>query len=346
VDLRAALDRAGPSPLADAVAAWLRHAGNDGPLAVAYSGGADSTALLVEVARQSGSWSTPVFAFHVHHGLQAAADDFVAHAHAFCRALAPLAEVRFVARRVAVALPAGASVEAQAREARYDALVAMALEHRVAAVALAQHADDQVETMLIALGRGAGVAGLAGMGASFDRGGVRFVRPLLGVPGAPIRTWLVDSGIPFADDPSNADERFTRNRLRRRVLPALEQALPAFRDTFARSARLAAQARALLDEVAVDDAARAGAPPRIVALQALSRARQANALRYWLRRDHATTPTEAQMSELVDVIAACTTRGHGIDLRVGRGFVRRDGERLRFDAADAASPADAAARDT
>jgi tRNA(Ile)-lysidine synthase len=312
---------------------------------VAYSGGADSTALLVELAWRRANdeprSTEPIAAFHVHHGLQPAADRFVAHAEDFCRSLSALAPVHLVVTHVDVALPVGASVEAQAREARYAALAAMANEHGVRTVLLAQHADDQVETMLIALGRGAGIAGLAGMSAEFERDGVRFARPLLGVSGVAIRGWLVEHGITFVDDPSNADERFTRNRLRRRVLPAIEDALPAFRETFARSARLAAQAQTLIDEVAAEDASRVGEPPAIAALRGLSRARQANVVRRWLRVQHATTATEAQIIELLDVVAACVTRGHGIDLRIGRGHVRRDGAHLRFD--PTMPPADAEA---
>ena len=306
------------------------------PIAVAYSGGADSTALLVELARRfagaPAAAPTGPFAFHVHHGLQPAADRFVRHGEDFCRALAPLAPVRFVFEHLHIELPPGASVEAQAREARYAALAAMAKEHGVATVLLAQHADDQVETMLIALSRGAGIAGLSGMAPSFERDGVRFERPLLDVPGPAIRAWLAECGIPFVDDPSNNDERFTRNRVRKRVLPVLERALPAFRATFARSARLVRQAQELIAEVGADDLRHTGDPPAIAALQRMSRARQANVLRHWLRQGHETTPTEAQLVELLDVVAACVTRGHGVDLRVGRGFVRREGDRLRFDA--------------
>ncbi len=272
----------------------------------------------------------------MHHGLQPAADRFVAHAEDFCRSLSAITPVQLVVARVAVPLPTGASVEAQAREARYAALVSLAKQNSVSTVLLAQHADDQVETMLIALSRGAGVAGLAGMSVAFERDGVRFARPLIGVSGVALRGWLVQHGIPFVNDPSNADERFTRNRLRQRVLPAIEAALPAFRDTFARSARLAAQAQALIDEVAAEDATRVGEPPDIAALQRLTHARQANVLRRWLRVHHTTTPSEAQLVELLDVIAACVTRGHGIDLRIGRGHVRRDGAHLRFDPLDSA----------
>jgi tRNA(Ile)-lysidine synthase len=132
------------------------------------------------------------------------------------------------------------------------------------------------------------------------------------------------------DDPSNADIAFTRNRIRRVVMPALEQAFPQFRDTFARSARHAAQAQELLDEVAAQDLRGMDGLPRITSLQALSRPRQANVLRHWLRSVHAQTPSAAQMDELLDQVAACATRGHAIRLKVAGGYVTRDGPTLQF----------------
>jgi tRNA(Ile)-lysidine synthase len=114
------------------------------------------------------------------------------------------------------------------------------------------------------------------------------------------------------------------------VLPALAEALPAFRETFARSAAHAAQAQEVLNEVAAQDLAQVGVPPRIHALQQLSRARQALVLRHWLRQHHATTPSTAQLHELLDQVVACTTRGHRLHLKVGQGFVERDGVGLIF----------------
>lgn len=293
------------------------------PLAVALSGGADSTALLVAAARR---WPGEVMAFHVHHGLQAAADDFERACQALCTGLAvPLRVLRVDARGAP-----GESPEDAARVARYDALHRMALAHGARTVALAQHADDQVESVLLALSRGAGLAGLAGMRASWERDGVQYARPSLEVAAADIRQWLRDAGIPWVEDPTNADEQFTRNRIRARLLPALAAAFPSYRDTVARSARHAAQAQALLEEVAAQDLAGAGDPPRIDALRAMSRARQANLLRHWLRAAHGQQASTAQLEELLDQLEACATRGHNIRLRVGRGFVIREGAVLRF----------------
>ena len=297
------------------------------PLAVALSGGADSTALLVACARR---WPGQVRAVHIHHGLQTAADGFEAHCRVLCQAL----EVPLAVRRVQAQHAPGQSPEDAARKARYGALAEAVHTQwpQVRDVALAQHADDQIETLLIALSRGAGLPGLASMPAQWQRQGLNWHRPWLKLPGAALREWLQQQGQSWVEDPSNSLERFTRNRIRARLLPALAEALPAFRETFARSAAHAAQAQEVLNEVAAQDLALVGVPPRIQPLQQLSRARQALVLRHWLRLHHATTPSSAQLHALLDQVAACTTRGHRLHLKVGMGFVQRDGVGLFWQA--------------
>jgi tRNA(Ile)-lysidine synthase len=298
------------------------------PFAVGFSGGADSTALLWACARR---WPGQVRAVHIHHGLQDAADAFEAH----CRALCQQLNVPLAVRRVQAGHAPGQSPEDAARKARYAALAEAVPSEwpEVQDIALAQHADDQVETLLIALSRGAGLPGLASMPSHWQRQGLNWHRPFLGVPGAALRAWLQSQGHGWVEDPSNTDESFTRNRIRARVLPALAEALPAFRETFARSAKHAAQAQEVLNEVAAQDLAHIGVPPRIEALQRLSRARQALVLRHWLHQQHATTPSTAQLNALLDQLTACTTRGHRIHLKVGVGFVQRDGQQLSWQAA-------------
>lgn len=294
------------------------------PLAVAYSGGADSTALLQACAQR---WPGRVVAIHVHHGLQAAADGFESHCRARCAALqVPLAVVHVDARP-----RAGQSPEDAARHYRYSALVAQArsaFAQPVASMALAQHADDQVETLLLALSRGAGVAGLAAMPAQWQRDGMDWHRPLLGVSAADIRAWLKARDSTWVEDPTNTDLAYTRNRIRAQLLPALEQVFPQFRDTFARSCAHAAQAKQLQQELAQVDLQSVGVPPNIKALQQLSAQRQANVLRYWLLQHHQTTPSTAQLQELLKLIATCRTRGHHIHLKVGYGFAVRKGANL------------------
>jgi tRNA(Ile)-lysidine synthase len=309
------------------------------PLAIGYSGGADSTALLLTCAQK---WPGQVSAIHVHHGLQAAADDFAAHCEAFCKRI----NVPLTIKKVNATHALGESPEAAARNARYSAfsssdsgvagaLVNLAAIKNIAIsknIALAQHADDQVETLLLALSRGAGLPGLAAMPAAWQRDGIQYYRPLLQVSAAEIRSWLAaqtefgKDGPPFVEDPTNTDESFTRNRIRAKLLPALDAAFPQFRDTFARSSAHAAQAQLLLNEVADEDLQKSGIPPNIKQLQQLSDARMGNALRFWLKTAHQTTPSTAQLSQLIDQIKACTTRGHKIHIKVGRGFVQRQGD--------------------
>ncbi len=318
------------------------------PLAVAFSGGADSTALLrLACVLAPGR----VQAFHIHHGLQDAADDFERHCAALCDAWrVPLRVIKVQARHAP-----GESPEDAARRARYAALAQAARERGAQRIWLGQHADDQAETLLLALSRGAGLPGLAAMPARFEREGIVFERPLLGVPGAELRAWLEAEGIAWVEDPTNQDVAFTRNRIRHQLLPALEAAFPQFRETFARSARHAAQAQVLLEQVAEGDLAAArvavvdgdpdgeegarmergagldlGRGLSLAALQALPRERQANLLRHWLRAVHHSAASAAQLEELLDQIADCRTRGHRIRLRVGAGHVERIGPALAF----------------
>ena len=293
-------------------------------LGVAYSGGADSTALLLAAAQR---WPGQIHALHIHHGLQAAADDFAR----VCESVCAQAQVPLQVLHVNAGHATGESPEDAARRARYAALAAAAIEQGLSGVLLGQHADDQVETLLLALSRGAGLPGLSAMPEKMVRGGVTFYRPLLGIAAADLRAWLVRQQIAFADDPTNTDERYTRNRIRARLLPVLAQAFPHFRATFARSARHAAQGQAVLLEVAQQDLAAVGMPPAIKALQLLSLARQANVLRHWLLLQQAT-PSAAQLNQLQRQIAACTTRGHRIELKVATGQVTRQGAVLHYTA--------------
>ena len=291
------------------------------PLGVAFSGGADSTALLLAAHAR---WPGHIVALHVHHGLQAAADGFVQQCEALCHTLGvPL----HVAHVDAHPNP-GQSPEDAARSVRYVALARLAQQHGVSQVLLAQHADDQVETLLLALSRGAGLPGLSAMPAQFTRHGTSFLRPLLQVHSLAIRQWLTDAGVAWVEDPSNANTAYTRNHIRLALLPALARVFPQFRETFARSARHAAQAQNLLTEVAEQDMAAVGTPPQIKALQQLSHARQANLLRHWLKVVYGVAPSTAQLVELQRQVAACTTRGHAIHIKVGAGQVRREGTGL------------------
>ena len=315
---------ASPTPKLNAEFPSLDALAHLSAFAVALSGGADSTAMLLACAQR---WPERVHAIHIHHGLQAAADDFESHCVQLCAQL----KVPLAVMRVNAAHASGESPEDAARQARYAALRDAVQTHwqgQIKDVVLAQHADDQVETLLLALSRGAGLPGLASMPAVAERQDVRYHRPWLQASGAQLRETLKTVGQTWVEDPTNADVRYTRNRIRAQLLPVIEAAFPAFRQTFARSAAHAAQAQTLLQELAEQDLAQVGHPPRIQALQLLSEARQANVLRHWLVLEHSPAST-AQLQALLGQVRACTTRGHHIDIKVGRGFVRRDGAVLR-----------------
>lgn len=303
------------------------------PLVVALSGGADSTAMLLACVRR---WPGQVFAVHINHGLQAAASVFEQHCQALCAALqVPLHIVAVQAKATK-----GESPEDAARKARYKAFDALALVNSaqvaIKSIAFAHNADDQLETVLLALSRGSGLAGLSAMPAQWQRGNKTCYRPLLEVSAADIRAWLQAQGQPWAEDPTNADMRFTRNRIRHSIVPALRQAFPHVADAFARSARHAAQAQSLLNALAQQDLAawgQGGALPDglpIQGLRQLSPERQANVLRYWLKARFGAVASAAQLDQLQHQLTACSTRGHRIRIRLALGFAQREGRMLTW----------------
>lgn len=303
------------------------------PLAVALSGGADSTALLLACARR---WPGQVVAVHINHGLQAAARMFEQHCESLCAALQLPLHIVAVQAQAAK----GESPEDAARKARYKAFDALALvdnaQRAIKSIAFAHNADDQVETLVLALSRGSGLAGLSAMPAQWQRGNKTCHRPLLEVAAADIRSWLQAQRQPWVEDPTNADMRFTRNRIRHSIVPALREAFPHVADAFARSARHAAQAQALLDTLAQQDLAVWGwgdAMPDglpIQSLRQLSAERQANVLRYWFKARHGVMPSAAQLDQLQHQLTACSTRGHRIHIRLGAGFAQREGRLLTW----------------
>lgn len=198
-------------------------------VAVAYSGGRDSTALLHATARaasQTGGLLC-VHALHVHHGLSVHADAWLRHGRETCRRWAARGlPVQFHAERVRVALDGGASIEAAAREARYAALARMARAAGCDTVLLAHHREDQAETVLLQALRGAAAAGLAAMPRGIERDGLTWIRPWLAQPRAAIEAYVRRHRLAWIDDDSNTDTRYARNRLRHEVWPTLLQAFP------------------------------------------------------------------------------------------------------------------------
>ena len=197
------------------------------------------------------------------------------------------------------ALPA--HIEAWAREHRYRALVDSAREAQAAAVLTAHHADDQAETLLIGLARGSGLDGLSGIQAAGERDGIRVLRPLLAVSRTHLAAYCTRWGLRAVHDPMNDDLTLLRSALRAKVMPILSEVAPGFVAQAARSAGLIADAANLALEVAQSDlanAVQAGGELHLTALAPRSRARQANALRHWLRLCGAPVPSQARLAAL------------------------------------------------
>ncbi len=306
---------------------------------MAFSGGIDSSVLLDAAARVAGP--SRCIALHVHHGLSPHADQWLAHCEAFARERG----IAFAAERVEVVSDAGVSVEAAARDARYRALDTLCVQHGVTTLWLAQHADDQAETVLLQLLRGAGVAGLAAMAPEYLPAGaaVTRVRPLLHLLRAQLEQYAAGRGLAWVDDESNADTRYARNALRHDVLPALAVHFPGFRDALARTAGHAASAQRLLDELArldmqaaADDAGRTLSRD---ALLALDDERALNLLRFWMR---SLGLPAASTARLTDALRQLREVGEDHSLRVDHAgqALRSYRGQIYWEAGDSAEPAD------
>jgi len=252
---------------------------------IAFSGGLDSTVLLHLLAHLARHHSLPALsAIHIHHGLQAAADAWPEHCQSVCDALGVSLQV------IRVSVQPGASLERAAREARYAAF--MSLTEADDVLLTAQHRDDQAETLLFRLMRGAGVRGLSAMPAQRPLGQGTLLRPLLDVTRAELEAYARAHQLHWIEDPSNEDRQFSRNYLRHQVLPLLTARWPQAQASMARSAAHLREAQGLLDELAQLDLAQAATPSgfpwldlpslELVPLANLSAARQRNALSHWL----------------------------------------------------------------
>ncbi|SDH47934.1 tRNA(Ile)-lysidine synthase [Pseudomonas flavescens] len=295
---------------------------------VAFSGGLDSTVLLHVLAVAARSHALPpISAIHVHHGLQVAADAWPLHCQRLCDELGVPLHVEHVQ------VAPGASLERAARDARYAAFSALLNPREV--LLFAQHQDDQAETVLYRLLRGAGVRGLAAMAASRALAAGHVVRPLLDVPRSDLRAHAEVHELCWVEDPSNADSGPARNFLRLEILPRLQRRWPSASQVVARAAQHQAEALALLEELAEIDLQRARASSGfdwldipcldLQALRELSDARQRNLLRHWLA-DFGRLPDSRHWQGWLDL------RDAGADAgpvwRLENGELRRHGNCL------------------
>ncbi len=296
------------SPVASVFAGQAAAFAPGAAVAVAYSGGLDSTVLLHLAAAWAEAKGVALHAFHIHHGLSPNADTWEAHCAAQCQALG----VPFTGRRVT--LEDRKSVEASARQVRYAALGQMCREQGVTLLLTAHHLDDQAETVLLQLARGAGPAGLSGMDASnhapalMGSSDIVLGRPLLQASRAQLEAYALEHALFHIDDESNADTRLARNALRHTVMPALARAFPGYQERFARSAAHAQAAQRLLTELAQqdlqaclhrgDDGQADGGGLDVEALRALSADRRNNLLRHWFAVTGIRIPSASWLAEM------------------------------------------------
>ncbi len=311
------------------------HYGAHGPkaVAVALSGGRDSVALLhaaraaLAATHVDNGDRAPLLALHVHHGLQAQADQW----DRFCAELCRDWGVEYRAARVAVVPAHGEGLEAAARRARYRALTELCEQHNVGWLLFGHHLDDQVETVLMRLFRGSGVHGLAGMPALrrlAERRDIALLRPWLEIERREIEAYCRAHGLRWIDDPSNDDTRFARNAMRQQ-LPGLLAAFPALRTNVAQAAAHLAEAAHALDAMAARQLATLAHPGRdastlaeldLDGLRALPAAQGDAVLRLWLRDLGVRAPSVARLAAM---------RAQLIDHRGGEPALPHDGLVLR-----------------
>ena len=295
-------------------------------VAVAYSGGRDSTALLHATAVNALSTGCHVVALHVHHGLSVHADAWLQHGAEQCAAwTAKGMPVRFVAQRLTSRPAPGDSVEAWARQARYQALRQMAIDEGANIVLLAHHRRDQAETLLLQALRGAGTPGLSSMPKQALRQGLTWARPWLQLPRESIEKYVAVHGLMHIEDDSNADTRFARNRLRCNVWPALTQAFPQAEAALADSATWAQEATRCLRDLAAIDLAEVVTDQGFSVAQwtALSAARRSNALRAWLAAQPGGVAEASLVRRLLAELPGAASRSGSATWPAAQGTLKR-----------------------
>ncbi|CAA0322012.1 tRNA(Ile)-lysidine synthase [Alteromonas infernus] len=293
------------------------------PLVVAYSGGVDSSVLLQAVIEYREQYNGPIHAVHVHHGLSENADSWARHCELQCR----LEDVEFHLHRVEVDTSARKSIEAEARKVRYNALLAVC--KRIGGVLLlGQHAEDQLETVLLQLKRGAGPLGLAGMGEVQYRGNTLIMRPMLSLDKAEIVTFADNEMLQWVDDESNQQNSFDRNFLRNEIIPHLLDRWPQLTKTVGRSAALCAEQSELVNDSAqrhFEDCKRTNLRLDGQKLTSLSRPWQAMVIRAWFKAQGQLSPSKAQAEQVLLMLEAKHDATPEVNFKWGK-VIRFDGD--------------------
>lgn len=275
---------------ADASASAVPH------LLLALSGGVDSIVLLHVLHGLAAETPFRLSAMHVHHGLSPHADAWLE----FCQSLCAALGVHFYSAHVVVDVQAGHGIESAARTARYQALTETFAQIDADFLVTAHHLQDQSETLLLQLLRGAGLKGLSAM-ATYDAER-QLIRPMLGVSRQEIQSYALTHQLQWVEDDSNQDTRYERNFLRLQAMPPLRERYPHMDETFARSARHIADAQILLDVLAGQDLQACdlqeewmGESISLAAFSSLGAVRAKNLLRGWFQRQKLLMPGSEQL---------------------------------------------------
>lgn len=285
---------AGPDAVAAALEQHQSRLSEAGRLFVGLSGGLDSSVLLHALLPK---YRSRLVALHADHGLQASSLSWTEHCAQLCATFGvPLKSSRLTID------DNGSGLEAAARAARYQWFEEMLEPEDL--LLLAHHQDDQVETVLLRLLRGAGVQGLAGIPPSRRVGSAQLLRPLLDVPRSSLEAYAANAGLNWCEDPSNADTRFDRNYLRQNVIPLISERWPGYRATISRSAGLLRDAAPLLVPEPLETHLSVMGDPGCEVACVLAAANPAESLRHWLRNLGLQAPPVSQLEELLRQLAA------------------------------------------
>ena len=281
-------------------------------IAVALSGGLDSVVLLDTVCKVQAKAASQnknqtkdqtknqIYAFHIHHGLQKPADDWLI----FCEKLAKQYKIHFDFRLLHLdSANEQGNIEARARAGRYEALADLCEEYGIEDLLLAHHQNDQAETVLLQLLRGSGVAGLSGMPTSrrvSSNQSLTLWRPLLNQSRQELEAYAKEHKLQWIEDPSNQDTKYRRNAVRKRIIPALEKIQPEALANMARSAVLLGEAQTLLNRLAIQDGKSILNKDQVKVAPLLALAKDDlpaanNVLRYWLQTQQLAMPSQERL---------------------------------------------------
>lgn len=305
-------------------------------IAVALSGGLDSVVLLDTVykaASQGRDAAQEIWVFHIHHGLQKAADQWLV----FCEKLAKEYQVHFDFRLLHFQNQAAGNIEARARAGRYEALTELCVEHGIEDLLLAHHQNDQAETVLLQLLRGSGVAGLSAMPqeriSTMNGYSISLWRPLLDQSKVDLQAYAKLHKLKWIEDPSNQSTVFRRNAIRKQIIPRLEKIQPEAVANLARSAELLAQSQKLLDRLAIQDGKDIVTCQNLQLSTLLSLADRDlpaanNVIRYWLKSNGLSMPSQERLDAWWQDLWGVKPQAHlewihdGASIRLWRGLLQ------------------------